>query len=265
MPALEGHAAARRRLASLEPGRAALLTGPPGIGKHLLATAAAAHHSSQVDVLDLRPVTMDGTRQLALWLTTAGMAGPKTAVLDLDGSAPGCITALLRPLEQPPASARLLVIHSARPPATLTSRCEVIRCTPLTPAETTRVLDAQGYGADVALLATMVHGRPGDAPALLEVLNARPKVLQLIAALAKRDWVLTARILRSKWTPAEARAFRLWCLEALEGTTVAYGPGDRHGVPNATPRAQMENAAAVLATNIPPSTAVRLATKRLLG
>lgn len=263
---LHGHAIARQRLAEAPPG-SLLLEGPSGIGKHLLATIAAYHHAAVVDVLTFRPTRMDDVRQLTDWLRTGAVGGKgKAAALDLDGSVPAVAQALLKTLEEPPPNTWLLLSCSGSVPATVASRVTTVHCHPLTGWEVTQVLTALGiFGDDVSRLERLAGGRPGFALQYREAVANRAKVLQLIQAVARRDWSLVARVLGTKWDTSHAVALQLWLADVLNGTTHAYAPGEKAGLDTTVPRPQLVAAAEALAMDVPPSLGVSLATRKILG
>lgn len=263
---LHGHALARQQLADAPPG-AILLDGPSGIGKHLLATVAAYHHAAQVDVLTFRPTRMDDVRQLTEWLRTGAVGGKgKAAALDLDGSVPAVAQALLKTLEEPPPKTWLLLSCSGAVPPTVASRVTTIHCHPLTGWELTQVLTSLGiFGDDVRRLEALAAGRPGLALQYRDAVANRAKVLQLVQAVARRDWSLVAKVLGSKWDKSHATALQLWLADVLNGTTHAYAPGEKAGLDTTVPRGRLLDAADALTLDVPPGLAVNLATRKILG
>lgn len=267
MTQLYGHDDARRRLAELEPGQAVVLAGPSGIGKHMLAAAAAHHHAAQVDVRTHRPTRMADVRELVSWLRTGPLASAqKAAALDLDGSAPGVPQALLKTLEEAPGGARIILSASGDVPATVSSRALTIRCHPLSPVDVTEVLAQLGiFGDDVTRLVALADGRPGHALRYREAVANRAKVLQLLQAMARRDWMLVTKVLGTKWDPSHVQALQLWLADVLNGTTHAYAPGEKLGMDTMVPVPRLLAADQALAMPVPPSLAVTLAARKILA
>lgn len=109
--------------------------------------------------------------------------------------------AFLKTLEEPPPHAQIILI-SARPdalPATIRSRCPMVRFTPLTPAEVEQCLERQGKRPpeDLRLLARLAQGRPGATAGLdLEAYRQQRRIaLELLDLLAHGGAV--ARLLKA--------------------------------------------------------------------
>jgi len=211
-----GHAEPAARLArAAADGRvpaAVLLVGPAGIGKRALADALAArllcaapdagdacgacaqctriaagtHPDLHLVTRDAerRDIRVEQVRELTRWLgLQALMAARKVGVLD----EAHCLSeqaqnALLKTLEEPPATAALVLVASAAALLlpTVRSRCQVVRLDPLPTAEVVRVLEACGLPAERArALAPLAEGSPGRALALdgKEAEKARARVL----------------------------------------------------------------------------------------
>ena len=262
-----GHHDARRRLLEIPPGAPVLLTGPSGIGKHAVALATAHHFASPVDVVAYRPVRMDDVRELTTWLRTGSVSGPgKAAALDLDGSRPEVAQALLKLLEEPPASTWLVLSASGAVPRTVASRVTTLTLHPLTEVETQTVLAGLGImDADAWRLTNLAGGRPGYALAFRDALGGRSRALTLIHAVSRKDWGLIAKVLAGQWDSAGVGALQLWLADVLNGTTRAYAPGEKMGLETLVPRANLVDAERALALPVPPALAIGLATRKILG
>jgi len=274
-------AAAADRLAA-----AYLLTGPPGIGKRLVADAFAARilcaapegddacqacaHCTRVVAgthPDLRTVERDEerrdirieqVRELSRWLALQPlMAQRKVAIIE----GAHCLSepaqnALLKTLEEPPPSAVLLLPAAAAALLlpTVRSRCQAVRMDPLPPEAVARVLVAQGVAPDrAALLAAEAEGSPGRAVALSgdEEARARTAVLKALPALGTLDAAALSAL---------AQELSRGPVDAALGTTAAwYRDVLETALTGDPPRRNPDAAAAVRAAadRSPPARALR--------
>ena len=179
------------------------LTGPPGIGKATLAYRLArrlfagpgrpAHdpalplfrrvaEGSHADLLTIErewddkrkrlraEIVVDTVRAAPSFLhLTPAEGGWRVVVIDgAEAMNRNAANALLKVLEEPPARAVLLLTCNApgRLPATIRSRCRLLRLVPLGPDAMEAALTQILPGQDHAGLAAMAHGAPGRALAL---------------------------------------------------------------------------------------------------
>lgn len=111
-------------------------------------------------------IPVDDVRELnAFFSLKAGMGGWRVGVIDsLDELNRSGGNALLKTLEEPPENCLLMLIsHGTRPILpTIRSRCRTLRLGPLTPEDTSKVLDEQDLNPDAkTMAATLARGRPG--------------------------------------------------------------------------------------------------------
>ncbi len=204
-PEIVGHAAVWERLMRLLGAdhlpHAMLFSGPPGVGKALLArrlaarlvcTAAAAAPcgecagcrqaaaGSHPDVLVLtapdraksdtrkREIGIDQARALKRFAQLQPVAAHRKVALidDADRLSVAAQNALLKTLEEPPGPSVIMLI-TASPDAllpTVRSRCQLVLCRPLSEHEVRTVLVATGMSAEEAAgLAAVADGSPGRA------------------------------------------------------------------------------------------------------
>jgi DNA polymerase III subunit delta' len=208
-PALLGHAETWDRLTRLLAAdrlpHALLFSGPPGIGKALLARRLAARLActsaaeprpcgecaacrqvaagSHPDLLAIgapdrskkdtrrKEIGVDQARELKRFAQMHAVAAPKKMAIidDADRLSLAAQNALLKTLEEPPGQA-LIVLVTASPGAllpTVRSRCQRVLCRPLSDDEVCAVLTAASLPADLAAaLAPAADGSPGRALAL---------------------------------------------------------------------------------------------------
>lgn len=118
-------------------------------------------------------ITVDEVRKLKSFFNLSASDGGRRVVIvdaadELNVSA---ANALLKILEEPPEKSTLLLI-SHRPMRllpTIRSRCRVLKCASLGPADMTLALNAAGFdaGPDAAHLASLANGSVGEAIRLL--------------------------------------------------------------------------------------------------
>jgi DNA polymerase-3 subunit delta' len=204
-PAFHGHGAQWARLeALLGAGRlphALLFSGPPGIGKALLARRLAgriactdAAHAPCGECAGCRQVlagthpdlllvsapdrTRKAGRKKEIGIEQArelkrfaqlqpAVAARKVAIVDdADRLSIAAQNALLKTLEEPPGHAVIMLV-TASPGAllpTVRSRCQRVVCQPLADAEVEAALTAAGVAAETAAaLAALAEGSPGRA------------------------------------------------------------------------------------------------------
>ncbi|MBI3975985.1 MAG: DNA polymerase III subunit delta' [Armatimonadetes bacterium] len=113
-------------------------------------------------------------------------------VADAERLSPGAANSLLKVLEEPPPAVSIILIaESTTPlPATLLSRCQVVRCSSIPSREIERTLTEQhGVTAGRArILAALSAGRMARALALAQsgdLLEARERFLSLLADLER--------------------------------------------------------------------------------
>jgi len=206
-PTLYGHEAVWAHLIALLDGdrlpHALLLTGPPGIGKALLAQRLIARLACTSSPIDARPcgecpgcrqvaaathpdlfavsapdrrkketrkkeIGIDRARELKRFVQLHAVVAPRKMALvdDADRLSLAAQNALLKTLEEPPGQA-LIVLVTASPGGllpTVRSRCQRIACRPLSDAQVRTVLEGGGMAADdAAALTAVADGSPGRA------------------------------------------------------------------------------------------------------
>jgi DNA polymerase-3 subunit delta' len=179
----------QKALASARLGHAYLFYGPSGVGKKLTALqfakalicqgataeacdkCASCHKMTTGNHPDVVVINPEGTsiriehiRAVQRQLSYKPYESQRTVVI-IDGCeslTPPAANAILKTLEEPPASALLLLLTSKKDalPLTIISRCQQIPFRPLTPLHIRAILLQQGVDEPTAaLVATLAEGR----------------------------------------------------------------------------------------------------------
>jgi hypothetical protein len=100
-----------------------IITGPPSVGKKLIATySAMMNNVPRVDFTEVTTLTVSEAQRVKTFMETKPYHKFKFALIDLDRASKPAIDDLLKALEEPPAYARFSIISSKRVPRTLATR-----------------------------------------------------------------------------------------------------------------------------------------------
>ncbi len=176
-----------------------LILGPPGSGKGQLARHLVREYPAS-DVVLVTEVGMEEARMVARAAQYAGSGGAKVFVISLDGATEHVQNALLKSLEEAPDHARFVLIASAQPLPTITSRSHVFR-----------VGSAQG-----------LTGREFDVP-------VRSVTSAAVRAAMSGEWEAMPRLARG-WTASHSLCLSDWSREAVSGRWKSYTEGFAPGV-----------------------------------
>jgi len=224
-----------------------LIEGPAGIGKSRLAFRLAAfilgargpgdapldapahdpvmqkflagghpdHRIVQIELNDKgkprQDITIDQVRSLNHFFTLKpGMGGWRVGIIDaLDELNRNASNALLKTLEEPPASSIMfLVNHGSKPILpTIRSRCRTLRLNPLSSEDTARVLEMVDAPNEAR---TLARGRPGlgirlSTPNGLQASNAARALLRSMPK--PNDALLTAAVQAANTDSTALQAF----------------------------------------------------------
>ncbi|MCS7081231.1 MAG: DNA polymerase III subunit delta' [Chloracidobacterium sp.] len=205
-----------------------LFVGPAGVGKRQYALAVAqalncpvapdegcgacpsCRRIEQGEHPDVKLIAPDGAyikigqvREAIQFIVGVPFEGRRRVLLveRADAFNTAAANAFLKTLEEPPSHAQIILI-SARPdtlPATIRSRCPMVRFTPLTPAEVEQCLGryAKRPPDDLRFLGRLAQGRPGAVIGLdLEAYRQQRRlVLELLELLSQGRTV--ARLLKA--------------------------------------------------------------------
>ncbi len=202
-----------------------LLAGPPGVGKWTLAQHLARHHRvGPADRLDCPgPLTVDGARSITGFARQAPFGPFHLIILRLDRATDAALTALLKTLEEPPATARFLLAGSGPTLPTVASRAQVFRLGLLTAGQLTQILIGAGVRPPAAARAAARAGGRADraTAAATTASDATAVVSRLMQAVASHDRESYHRSLRGV-DEAARDALLTWLAEAATGRLVAF-------------------------------------------
>jgi DNA polymerase-3 subunit delta' len=270
-----GHQRVRELLArALERGSlhtAYLFTGPPGVGKRLVAaefvrtllcreagTRSApcglcdscrhAGKQSHPDWLVVTPtekrksIVIDQVRELGEWLAQSPAHGTRKAVLldPADSLGAPAANALLKTLEEPPPG-RVIVLVAQRAgalPPTVRSRCQQVSFGALSDEEVAEVLRRNGWPAQSARqAAALAEGSPGAALErdARQGQEATESVRTLLAALAAGERGAALAFAEAAGDPRERALASLRALIGFSRLATRQRLGDRTVAPDAVP------------------------------
>lgn len=119
---LVGHQEVVESLSSQLPP-VSIITGPPSVGKRMIAAYAAMKNSiSRIDFTEVTRLTVDEAARVKEFIASEPMSRHKFVLIDLDAASSRAIDKLLITLEQPPTYARFAITTSQPVPRTLLTR-----------------------------------------------------------------------------------------------------------------------------------------------
>jgi hypothetical protein len=208
-----------------------LLVGPPSVGKRVLAEFVFSRYGGTD--LAIEKLTAESARYAEEQSRISPMARAfKNIIIELDGSSEQVQNILLKTLEEPPATARFMLVASRYPLPTIVSRCAVIKCGLLTDEQVTEVLVLHGASPEEARQYAP-HGCGTVAPALKSLQDSdNLKTTTSVVATAlrtatERGGYLTA--VMHNWSEEHTRLLYRWALEASSGRwhifDASFAPG----------------------------------------
>lgn len=198
-----------------------LLTGPPSVGKWTLATHLADHHRiADVDryLHHRQPLTIGWVRTMLPRAFRAPFQSPfRLIIVDLTAASAPSLNALLKILEEPPATARFLLTASTPTLPTITSRSQVFRLGTLRDDELADVLANHGMHPNTARrVAPLGRGQVGQALRADTATAARATVLTVIRAIATSDHALFDQTCKG-FDDTTGWLLTIWLEEAITG------------------------------------------------
>lgn len=228
-----GHERTREALeAELPP--ATLLSGPASIGKRTLVRHLAVHH--RVGPYDQSttpaPLTVDTVRRLRSFVHTAPFGAFRLVMIHLDEASVQAQNALLKILEEPPATVKFLLTASRSPLSTIMSRCQRERLSFLTQDQVEQVLHTV-IGLPQARAAKAAQVAGGQIkPALKADSNTgeqRTNVVEAMKAIAVGDLDGFHRAFIT-WDTEAATLLTIWFTEAITQRWTTFSAEETFGM-----------------------------------
>lgn len=221
-----GHEVARAALERELPS-VSLLLGPDGTGKRTLADHLLAHHDIHPsNIIRIAKLDAESARGVVEVCSHIPQGGLRVIVIDLDGCGEAAQNVILKALEEAPDPLRFILLSSAPPLATITSRAQVFRSGYLSPGQLEEALKGLGKDPGLAALAPL-----GTVPSALaqekksaeDAQREAGVVAAAVRAAGNGEWEAMNRSMRG-WTPAHSRLLLEWCVQAMSGRTGGYPP-----------------------------------------
>lgn len=200
-----------------------LFTGPPHTGKKTAAYILMMRHApgvlDRVWISSLTAESLGYVQRAALIAPFGGSC--KVVVICLDGATTTVLPRLLKLLEEPPSTARFILISVADVPATLRSRSYKVRFGLLLDGDVAAVLQSKGMAADMA--AKMAPFGGGQVRPAMQVSNAQAQVLRAVRAALCRNAADLATATKD-WDSECERLLAVWCCERVSSRWRVFQP-----------------------------------------
>jgi hypothetical protein len=186
---LVGHERVTRELSSRLPS-VFIITGPPSVGKRLVAASAAmAHKVARVDFMEVAKLTVAESDRIKNFMATSPMEELKFALINIDSATKPAINDLLKSLEEPPSYARFSIISSNRVPLTLLTRGHKYTVGLLKPDELLSILITKGVPENEAKKVCNL-GRVDLAMLAYSDISAKTTALSVLQSVETNDYPL---------------------------------------------------------------------------
>lgn len=167
-----------------------IITGPPSVGKRMIATYAAIKNNvARVDFTEVSRLTVDEAIRIKDFMSTAPVNDLKFALIDLDAATRQATDKLLKSLEEPPGYARFTLISSNRLPYTLMTRGHKYTVGLLNSEELLAILLKQGIAEKEAVKVCKL-GRVDLAMQAYQDMAARTTAISVLQSVESGDYIL---------------------------------------------------------------------------
>jgi hypothetical protein len=174
-----------------------IITGPPSVGKRLIAAyAAMINNVSRVDFTEVSRLTVPEASRVKDFMSVHPMHSLKFALIDLDSASDAAMNDLLHDLEQPPEYARFALISSQRVPETLRTRGQPYSVGLLKPDELKSILLSLAMPEEDAAK-FCVLGRVDLAMQAYNSSALRATALTVLQSALENDYILFSQAYKS--------------------------------------------------------------------
>jgi hypothetical protein len=222
---LVGHQGVAEALSSQLPP-VSIITGPPSVGKRLIAAyAAMVNNVSRVDFTEVVRLTVDEANRVKKFMSVQPMEGFRYAVIDLDSASSAATDKLLVTLENPPSYAKFALISSGRPPRTIQTRASRFTVGLLEPEELLTILVKKGIPLNQATKLSKL-GRVDLALSAYSDIAAKNTAINVLDAVESGDRILlmqaykavdekAANMIITAWEEAASQQWKIFDSSSL--------------------------------------------------
>lgn len=167
-----------------------LLSGPPSVGKRLIALSAAKSKGvASVDFMQVDRLHVEDAINLRSFMTTSAMKDLRFASIDLDDASKPALDRLLLLLENPPPKTHFALLGSKAVPRTIQTRSQVFNIGLLRPTELSSILKSKGLPVNV-IDKVCNFGRVDLAMQAYSDISVKAAALNVLTAVQTQDRLL---------------------------------------------------------------------------
>lgn len=167
-----------------------IITGPPSVGKRLIAAhAAMTNNVARIDFTEVSKLTVSESTRIKDFMSVQPMESIKFALIDVDAASSAAINDLLHTLEAPPKYARFSIISSTGLPSVLRTRGFKYSVGLLNPSELIAILVNKGIPESEAAKVSNL-GRVDLAMQAYADTSARATALTVLESVSSNDYLL---------------------------------------------------------------------------
>jgi hypothetical protein len=174
-----------------------IITGPPSVGKRMIATYAAIKNNvARVDFTEVSHLTVDEANRIREFMTSSPVNDFKFALIDIDTASSRATDKLLKALEEPPGYARFSLISSNRLPPTLLTRGFKYTVGLLNSEDLLTILLSKGVPEKEAVKVCKL-GRVDLALRAYADISARTAALNVLQSVESGDYIMFSQAFKA--------------------------------------------------------------------